>query len=89
MITLQECLDFSELDEDAVDEIAEHEHVSPIVAAEIGAKLLDTPRGVLTIKHWLLDNLEHAKLNGQQQRARHIDEVYRRFSREHPTPRVL
>ena len=33
MLSLQECIDFSDLSEDAIEAIAEHEQVPEIVAA--------------------------------------------------------
>lgn len=84
MLSLQECIDFSDLSEEEIEAIAEHEHVPEIVAAEIGSTLLQTRSGVCLIKLYLLENLEHARSLGQFEKARQLDALYRRFDREHP-----
>jgi hypothetical protein len=89
MITLQECLDFSDLNEDEIHVIAEHERVPEIVAAEMGHALLQTPKGVYQIRQFLLEELERAKLAGHKEKARRIDQAITRFVAAHPLPRVL
>lgn len=89
MLTLQECVDFCELTEEEVQEIAEHEHVPEIVAAELGHSLLKSPRGIYIIRRYLLENLERAASNGNLRKARHLDKVITRFNAAHPTPSVL
>lgn len=84
MLSLQECIDFSDLSEDEIEAIAEHEHVPEIVAAEIGATLLQTTSGVCLIKLYLLENIEHARARGQFDKARRLEVLYRSFDREHP-----
>lgn len=81
MLTLKECLDFSELTEDEVREIAEHERVPEIVAAELGHTLLNSPRGIYVIRGYLLENLEKAASNGNFRKAKHLDKVIHAFQR--------
>jgi hypothetical protein len=83
MLTLKECLEFSDLSEEEVREIAEHERVPEIVAAELGHTLLKTPRGIYIIRNYLLENLERAAATGNLQRARHLGEVITRFNATH------
>lgn len=89
MLSLQDCVDFSDLSEDEIDAIAEHEHVPPIVAAELGSTLLRTKAGACLIKLYLLDNIERARRIGQFDKARRLDALLRRFEREHPGVPVL
>jgi hypothetical protein len=89
MLTLQECVDFCELTKEEVQEIAEHEHLPEIVAAELGHSLLKSPRGIYIIRKYLLENLERAASNGNSKKARHLDEVITRFNAAHPIPRTL
>ena len=84
MLSLQECIDFSDLSEDEIEAIAEHEHVPEIVAAEIGATLLQTTNGVCLIKLYLLENIEQARHRGHFDKANRLEELYRRFNRDHP-----
>ncbi len=84
MLSLQECIDFSDLSEEEIEAIAEHEHVPEIVAAELGATLLQTASGVCLIKLYLLENIEQARARGKFDKARRLEALYRRFDREHP-----
>lgn len=84
MLSLQECIDFSDLSKDEIEAIAEHEHVPEIVAAEIGATLLQTTSGVCLIKLYLLENIEQARSRGNFDKANHLEALYRRFNRDHP-----
>lgn len=85
MLTLQECLDFSELTEEEIDAIAEHERVSEIVAAELGCYLLQSDTGVQLLKRFLLDDIERAERRGRHRKAQRLREVFGRFSVTHPT----
>jgi hypothetical protein len=89
MLSLDDCIALSGLTEEEVAIIAEHEHVPLLVAAQLGCKLLETPRGVFRLRGFLLDVLEHAKLAGKRDKARHVDLVLTRFNAAHPLPPVL
>jgi hypothetical protein len=89
MLTLRDCLDFCDLGEDEIHVIAEHEHIPEIVAAELGAALLDSPRGIYQIRQFMLEELERAKLSGQHEKAKRLDQIISRFLAAHPLPRVL
>ena len=43
IVTVQECVDMSELSNEAIRAIAEHEHIPEVVAAELGQELLKGP----------------------------------------------
>lgn len=79
MLTLEECLDFSELSEEEVLEIAEHEHLPEIVAAALGHTLLKSPNGVDIIRSYFLENLEKATSRGDVRKVRQVDGLIRRF----------
>ena len=89
MLTLEECFEFCDLTKEEVFEIAEHEHLPEIVAAELGHTLLKTPRGVYVIRGYLLENLEKAASNGDLKKAHYLDEVITHFISAHPVPSVL
>lgn len=89
MLTLEDCVEFCDLSKEEVHEIAEHEHLPEIVAAELGHTLLKTRRGVYIIRGYLLENLEKAASNGDLKKARYLDEVITRFITAHPVPSVL
>lgn len=89
MLTLQECIDFSDADTDEVQVIAEHEHVPQIVAAEIAATLMRTPKGRYTLRRYIQENLERAAAAGHLQRERYLRRVLDEFNRKHPGLRVV
>jgi hypothetical protein len=86
MLTLKDCVELSELSEDEVHLIAEHEHIPEIVATELGNQLLHSPDGVTTIKNYLLDCVEHARRAGNPARAEALHAIYCRFEASHPAP---
>jgi hypothetical protein len=89
MLTLRDCLDFCDLGEDEIHVIAEHEHIPDIVAAELGSTLLNSPKGIYKIRELMLEELERAKLSGQHEKAKRLDQIITRFIATHPLPRVL
>ena len=55
MLTLQDVIDYSNLTEEEIDAIAEHEHIPKIVAAEVGYCLVRSPDGGSMLKHLILE----------------------------------
>jgi hypothetical protein len=64
MVSLQECLDLSGLDEDTIRVIAERECVPDIVAAELGYTLTRTPGGVQKLRRFIREDLKNAAVRG-------------------------
>ncbi|HEX6827431.1 MAG TPA: hypothetical protein VF104_00475 [Burkholderiales bacterium] len=89
MISFQECLDLSGLTEDEAEILAEHENIPVMVAMEMGATLLQTPKGTYYLKCCIQDRLARAEHSGDRARAKHLDRVLLRFNQVHPVPRVL
>jgi len=89
MLSLDDCIAMSGLTEEEVAIIAEHEHLSMIVAAQLGHTLLKTPKGVFTLRGYIADLLAQAKLAGKRDKAKRVDLVLTRFNAAHPLSRVL
>ncbi len=89
MITLGDCIGMSGLTEDELQVIAEHEHVPIVVAAEVGFKLLQTPKGIYTLRQYILESLELAAASGQRERERHLRNVLAHFSAKYPVRSAL
>lgn len=87
MLTLQECLEFTELTEDEIHAIAEHEHVPEIVAAELGDCLLRSEEGICLIRRFMLDDIATAQFHGQKGKANRLHQVLAHFNETHPTNR--
>lgn len=84
MLSLQDCLDFSDLDTGEIEAIARHEHIPLICAAEMGCELLKTHEGLRELHTIVLDDLNEALEQGEMERAGHWAEVYRHLQRAHP-----
>jgi hypothetical protein len=84
MISLEDCIELSDLTEDEVLAIARHEHIPDIVAAELGNYLVSAPDGELCIKAMIMDEMANAA--GARDRARELalKLVLRKFVVQHP-----
>jgi hypothetical protein len=89
MLSLDDCIGMSDLTEDEIAVIAEHEHVPEIVALELGHGLLKTPKGVFILKCCISDVLAQAKLAGKRDKVKRLDLLLTRFNAAHCIPRVL
>lgn len=85
MLTLQECLELSDLSEDEINAIAEHEHVPGIVAAELGNCLLQSDVGTWMIKRYIREDALRAEAGGHADKATRLRELLAQFSAAHPT----
>jgi hypothetical protein len=79
MLTVQECVDMSELSNEAIRAIAEHEHIPEVVAAELGQELLKGTGGILEIERILEEDLELAVQAGEQDQINDRKRVLERF----------
>lgn len=84
MLCLEDCLDFCELEPDEVEAIAEHEHIPPIVAAELGCQLLKSDDGVARLHVMMLDDIQIALSRGRVTHANQLADTYRNFRTAHP-----
>jgi hypothetical protein len=84
MLSLTDCIAMSELSEKEIAAISEHEHVPAIIAAELGCKLLHTPGGHSILKHYLEDNLAHARARHLEDKAKELMLLLRGFDHAHP-----
>lgn len=55
MISLEDCIAFSDLDEDEVAAIGEHEHIPDIAATALANYLLKQPHGGDAIRKMIVD----------------------------------
>ena len=84
MLTFDDCVALSELTEDEVAAIAEHEHLPMIVAAELGNYLIHGPDGALRVKRIILDDMLAANRHGDRRHASTLKLVLRQFVERHP-----
>ncbi len=83
MLTIQDCIELSELTAEEIDAIAEHEHVSTMVAAEMGWYLVQTPEGEKRVKRMIVDDIDAARERGDHARAGKLKLVLKHFLEKH------
>ncbi|WP_371323014.1 hypothetical protein VX159_11400 [Dechloromonas sp. ZY10] len=86
MLSIQDVLDYCDLDRGEIEAIAEHEHLPLAVAAELGEALLSTPEGVCQVHTMIIENIQHALDGGHYQHAQELVTVYEHLQRCHPLP---
>ena len=83
MLTLQDCIELSELSEDEILAIAEHEHIPEMLAAEMGNYLVHSPSGEKRIKHMIVDDIDLAREHGNLKHAAMLKRVLKHYVAEH------
>ena len=84
MLTYEDCLALSGLTEEEIDAIAEHEHLSAIVAAECANYLCRTANGEARIRRYILDDIANARARGDLKHALALKLVLKHFVESHP-----
>lgn len=88
MLSLQDVLDYCDLDNGEIEAVAEHEHIPMTVAAEVGESLLSTPEGVFKLHTMIVENMEHAMQCGEFQHVKDLALIYQHLQRTHPLPGI-
>jgi len=79
VLTYEDCIALSELTEEEIAAIAEHEHLPAIVAAELGNYLVHNAGGMPAIRRMILDDIEAARGRGDAQHALALKLVLKHF----------
>jgi hypothetical protein len=82
MLSLEDCIALSELTEEEILAIAQHEHIPEITAAELGNYLVRTSDGRLTIKSMIRDDIRDAAARGERSRVLALKLVLRNYVSE-------
>ena len=83
MLTIEDCIELSELTEEEILAIAEHEHVPEMVAVELGNYLTHTASGEKRIKRMIIDDIEAARAMGDHHRVTMLKMVLKHFVEHH------
>jgi hypothetical protein len=83
-LSLQDCIALSDLTEEEVAAIAEHEHIPDIVAAELGNYLVHEPGGSPKLKRMIIDDIESARRRGDLDHCLKLRLVLHHFIKTHP-----
>lgn len=83
MITVEDCIGLSGLEENEILALAEHEHIPEMAAAALGAYLLHLPNGPEKIRHMIEDDIRNALDRGDRAHAKDLFMALRHFLTEH------
>ncbi|MBI2317471.1 MAG: hypothetical protein HYY28_17170 [Betaproteobacteria bacterium] len=83
MLTFEDCLALSELTEEEILAIAEHEHIPEMAALQLGNYLVRTASGEKRIKRIILDDIAQAKAAGDPHHALALKLVLKHFCELH------
>ncbi|HUZ72706.1 MAG TPA: hypothetical protein VMU87_06960 [Stellaceae bacterium] len=90
MLTLEDCIALSELTEEEIDAIAEHEHLPEIVATELGYYLFQSDNGRQAIRVIIRDDIAAARVRGDFLHSAKLKLVLRHFVQHcHETAHLL
>jgi hypothetical protein len=84
MLTLDDVIGMSDLTEDEIDAIVEHEHCPEIIAAELGNYLVHSPSGVPMLRRMILEDIARAEAREDYTHALKLRLVLRHFVETHP-----
>ena len=85
MLSYQDCVELSDLTEEEIEAIAEHEHLPEMAALELGSYLVHSPEGVPMIKRIILEDIEEERRRGHADKALKLKLVLKHFVDTHPT----
>jgi DNA repair protein RadC len=83
MLTIEDCIGLSELTEEEILAIAQHEHIPEMAAVELGNYLIHTPSGERRIKAMIVDDIEDARRSGNAHRVVMLKLCLKRFLENH------
>jgi hypothetical protein len=83
MLTIQDCIELSDLTEEEILAIAEHEHLTEMVAVELGNYLVHTSSGEKRIKRMIQDDIAHARETGNMEHAAVLKSVLKHYLETH------
>ncbi len=86
MLSIQDVIDYCDLDRGEIEAIAEHEHIPVTVAAELSESLLCSPDGVFRLHSMIVENMQHALEAGRFEHVRDLAKTYQHLQRTHPLP---
>lgn len=83
MLSIEDCIALSDLTEDEIAAIAEHEHIPEMAAAELGAYLVHQADGEARIKAMIVDDIRRAQEHGHHAHAAKLKLCLQHFLETH------
>jgi hypothetical protein len=82
-LSLQDCIDMSDLTEEEVLAIAEHENLPELLAVELGSYLVHTPGGEKRIKRMIQDDIKQSQAKGNVKHTALLKSVLKHYLEHH------
>ena len=86
MLSMNDLIDYCDLDRGEIEAVAEHENIPLSVAIELGESLLSSPDGVFCLHGMIVENMQHALAAGHFEHVRELASTYQHLQRTHPLP---
>ena len=86
MLSMQDVLDYCDLDRGEIEAVAEHEHIPTMLAAELSESLLCSPDGVCRLHSMIIENMQQALDAGRYEHVQDLAKTYQHLQRTHPIP---
>ena len=83
MLTWEDCVALSDLTEEEIQAIAEHEHIPLLAAVELGQYLVRTRHGPPRISRMIIDDIQEARKRGDRLEELKLRAVLRHFVEQH------
>jgi len=83
MLTIEDCIALSELSEEEILAIAEHEHLPEMAALEMGSYLVRTPEGEQRIHAMIVDDIARAREEGNLVRVLSLKMCLKHYLEKH------
>ena len=84
MLSYQDCVELSDLTEEEIEAIAQHEHLPEMAALELGSYLVHTDQGVPMIKRIILEDIDEERRRGDTEKVLQLKLVLKHFVDTHP-----
>ena len=84
MLSYQDCVELSDLTEEEIEAIAQHEHLPEMAALELGSYLVHTDQGIPMIKRIILEDIEEERRRGHNDKVLKLKLVLKHFVDTHP-----
>ena len=84
MLSYQDCVELSDLTEEEIEAIAEHEHLPEMAALELGSYLVHSPEGIPMIKRIILEDIDEERRRGDAEKVLQLKLVLKHFVDTHP-----
>jgi hypothetical protein len=83
MLTYEDCVELSDLTEEEIEAIAEHEHIPRLAALELGNYLVQTPEGEVRVRRMIADDIGAARERGDRHKVATLKLVLKHYLEHH------